>query len=149
MQKLTPLLLITAITAGLMAQPPFAEQNATYEKSVIMIRSVMQSHNPATPWKQNPMSEGIGSGFVIAGDRILTNAHNVSNYKYVQLKKQNQAKRYQAIVSFVGHDCDLAIIQPVEPGFFSDCIPLEFGSLPRSTPPYKPTVSPSAENTSP
>ena len=77
----------------------------TYSKSVVLIRGVHQDFNHITPWKQTAMSQGLGSGFIIEGNRILTNAHNVANYKYVELKKQNLAKRYPATVSFVGHDC--------------------------------------------
>ena len=58
------------------------------EKSVVMIRSATQDFDYVTPWKQTAMKQGIGSGFVIAGDRVLTNAHNVSNNKYLELKSR-------------------------------------------------------------
>ncbi|MHC4396413.1 MAG: S1C family serine protease [Planctomycetota bacterium] len=108
-----------------------AAEQQNLEKSVVMIRGVSQSFDYTTPWKQNPMQQGIGTGFVIAGKRILTNAHNVSNNKYLELKKENIAKRYRAKVAFVGHDCDLAVITVDDETFFDDTIPLELAGTPQ------------------
>ena len=100
------------------------------EKSVVMIRSVSQDFDYVTPWKQMTMGQGLGSGFIIEGNRILTNAHNVSNNKYIEVKKQNLAKRYPAIVTFIGHDCDLAVLTVRDENFFGDMVPLELGGIP-------------------
>jgi S1-C subfamily serine protease len=121
------------IVLGLWASAAWGVEEAdkvTYSQSVVMIRIVQQDFDYVTPWKQKAMAQGSGSGFVIGGNRILTNAHNVANYKYVELKKQNLAKRYPATVSFVGHDCDLAIITVPDAGFFDDTVALELGGLP-------------------
>ncbi|MBN2136578.1 MAG: trypsin-like peptidase domain-containing protein [Sedimentisphaerales bacterium] len=108
-----------------------ADEQLSFEKSVVLIRCVKQEYDYATPWKQNPMSQGVGSGFVIAGKRILTNAHNVSNARYIELRKENIARRYPAKVAFVGHDCDLAILQVEDETFFDGTIALEFAELPK------------------
>ncbi|MHC4926696.1 MAG: S1C family serine protease [Planctomycetota bacterium] len=109
---------------------PLEAQSETYEKSVVMIMAVHQEYNFATPWKKNPMGRGVGSGFVIDGNRIMTNAHNIANQRYIEVKKQNLARRYPAQVQFVGHDCDLAILTVNDPGFFSGTSPLPIGDLP-------------------
>jgi len=108
----------------------FGEKAQTYEESVVMILAVNQDYDFATPWKKGQMGRGTGSGFIIDGNRILTNAHNVANYRYLEVKKQNLAKRYPAQVQFVGHDCDLALITVADPEFFSGTVPLAFGALP-------------------
>jgi S1-C subfamily serine protease len=95
-----------------------------------MIRSFQQEFDYTTPWKQSNMSQGVGSGFVISGRRILTNAHNVSNNKYVEIRKEYLAKRFPAKVAYVGHDCDLAILTVDDETFFDDMAPLDFGTLP-------------------
>ena len=100
------------------------------EKSVVMIRGAGQEFDFVTPWKQKNMSQGIGSGFIIDANRILTNAHNVSNNKYLELQKEGVAKRYPAKVAFIGHDCDLAVIMPDDASFFDDTLALEFAELP-------------------
>ena len=109
----------------------FGEKPQTYEKSVVMILAVHQDYDFATPWKKGMMGQGVGSGFVIDGNRILTNAHNVANQRYIEVKKQNLAKRYPAQVQFVGHDCDLALVTVSDPAFFTDTLPLSFGPLPQ------------------
>ena len=101
-----------------------------FEKSVVLIQSVKQDFDYVTPWKQEAMRQGIGSGFVIAGKRILTNAHNVSNCKYVELRKENIARRYPARVAFIGHDCDLAVLTVDEESFFDGTVPLELAEIP-------------------
>ena len=54
-------------------------QEQSLEQSVVMIRAVSQDYDYSTPWKKQSMSQGSGTGFIVAGNRILTNAHNVSN----------------------------------------------------------------------
>lgn len=103
---------------------------AGMDRSVVMIRSVGQEFDYATPWKEKNMSQGVGSGFIIDANRILTNAHNVSNNKYLELQKEGVAKRYIARVAFIGHDCDLAVIEPDDMSFFDDTEPLELAELP-------------------
>ncbi len=107
------------------------EGEQTLERSVVMIRGVRQDFDHTTPWKQVPMSQGVGSGFVIEGNRILTNAHNVSNNKYIEIKKQHQAKRHLGRLEFIGHDCDLAIVTVDDGDFYADMQPLELGGLPK------------------
>ena len=123
-------LLVLTISAGSNAQPPSIFQSETYEQSVVMIMAVFQEYDFVTPWKKNPMGRGVGSGFIIEGNRILTNAHNVANQRYIEVKKQNFAQRYPAKVQFVGHDCDLAILTVEDAGFFGNTTPLEIGPLP-------------------
>ena len=132
MRYLKQILIAACLTASFAGSSP-AQQTSpgNLEKSVVMIRSVSQGFDHLMPWKQKQMSQGIGTGFVIEGNRILTNAHNVSNNKYLELKKANIAKRYPARAAFIGHDCDLAIIQVYDPTFFDDMIPLELAGIPK------------------
>lgn len=125
---------VTAVMVLMFTCNLYASQNneqQQFEKSVILIRSVHQDFDYVTPWKQKAMNQSIGSGFIIEGNRILTNAHNVSNIRYLELTKQNVAKRYPARVAFVGHDCDLATVTPEDTSFFDDTIALEIAGIPR------------------
>lgn len=111
--------------------PAAVAEQETLENSVVLILSVKQDYDYSTPWNQMGMSQGSGSGFVIDGKQILTNAHNVSNYRYVEVKKQNVAKRYPAQVTFIAHDCDLALLTLADETFFDDMVPLELGGIPK------------------
>jgi S1-C subfamily serine protease len=100
------------------------------EKSVVMIRSAGQEFDFVTPWKPKGMAQGVGSGFIIDGNIILTNAHNVSNNKYIELQKEGVAKRWPAMVGFIGHDCDLATLVVEDSSFFEDTISLKLAGIP-------------------
>jgi S1-C subfamily serine protease len=101
------------------------------EKSVFLIVTVHQEFNYVTPWKQENMSQSSGTCFVIANNIILTNAHNVSDCRFVELHKENLAKPFHARVVFVGHDCDLAVLTVEDKSFFDDTVPLEFSEIPK------------------
>jgi S1-C subfamily serine protease len=81
------------------------------------------------PWNAGMLGRGIGAGFVIDGNRIMTNAHVVSNSRYLTVERDGDPNKYQAKVLFVAHDCDLALIT-VDPTFFKNMLPLKFGGIP-------------------
>ncbi len=113
------------------AQDLPAEADVGLDSSVVMIRSVGQDFDYSAPWKQKMMTQGLGSGFVIEGGRVLTNAHNVSNNKYLELQKENVAKKYPAKVAFLAHDCDLALLTIDDPTFFDDTVALDLAGIPQ------------------
>ncbi len=100
------------------------------EDSVIKIYTTQAAPDYFTPWRLLTPRQSSGSGAVIEGNRILTNAHVVANASYVQAQKHNDPRRYQARVTFVSHEADLALITVDEPGFFSDLKALAIGDLP-------------------
>lgn len=77
------------------------------------------------------MQRTSGSGVIIPGKLILTNAHNVSDCRYLELRKENLAQRYAARILFVGHDCDLAVLTVDDPGFFEGMVPVALAGLPK------------------
>jgi len=120
-------LIVFAGTANVFAE---TGNGNTYDKSVIMVRCVQQQFDYSTPWKQLPMASGIGSGFIVGKGLILTNAHNIGNAKYIEIRKQDLSKRYPARVAFAGHDCDLAVLQVADMSFYDDMQSLEIGEIP-------------------
>ena len=83
------------------------------------------------PWQSEGIRPGVGSGAVIKGNRILTNAHVVADHTFIQVKKDSYPRKYTAKVVAIGHDCDLALLEVDAPGFFDGVTPLEFGGLPK------------------
>ncbi len=71
-----------------------------------------------------------GTGWVVSKDRILTNAHVVSNARFLTLEKENDPKKYIAEVEHVAHDCDLAILKVQDASFFQGTEPLDLGNIP-------------------
>ena len=111
--------------AGLAATPA-----SEMKKSVVRITVTEQEPNYKVPWVPGNIGGGVGAGFVIEGERILTNAHVVSNSRYLSVSKEDDPKQYQARVEFVAHDCDLAVIKIADPNFFKKTASLSFGGIP-------------------
>ncbi len=100
------------------------------DKSVVMIRSVRQDHDYVTPWKRDLMTQVVGSGLIVADKKILTNAHNVSNCRYVELAKETTSRRYPARILYIGHDCDLALLTVDDESFFEGTAALGLAGIP-------------------
>jgi S1-C subfamily serine protease len=102
----------------------------TLRHSVVRIYTVAQTPDYTAPWDPGSSQEGWGSGFIISGHRILTNAHVVSNGRFITLEKENDARRYEARVKFIAHDCDLAMLEVVDGAFFQGTSALRLGGVP-------------------
>src|SRR5262249_33858815 len=72
-----------------------------------------------------------GSGFVIKGKRVMTNAHVVSWGRQIIVRRYQDPRPYVAEVEYVGHDCDLAVLSVQDSRFFENLDPLELGELPK------------------
>ncbi len=99
-------------------------------QSLIRLTVAGQKPDYRIPWNPGRSSSGSGSGFVIGERRIMTNAHVISNSRFIELEKDGDPERYQARVKFVAHDCDLAILEVDDPNFFEGTQALEFGNIP-------------------
>ena len=97
-------------------------------KSLVRITNTSQEPNYRIPWTPGNMSGGTGAGFVISGKRILTNAHVVSNTRFLSLERENDPKRYIARVKHIAHDCDLAVLTVEDAKFFEGTAPLPFST---------------------
>ena len=117
-------LVLTVVLAGsgLAAEP---------ERSVIQIMTFSQQPVWDAPWRFDPVRRSSGSGFLIKGKRIMTNAHVVSWAKQILVHRYQDPRPYLARVKFIAHDCDLALLEVEDESFFSGLEPLKFGDLPK------------------
>lgn len=99
-------------------------------KSLVRITTTSQDPDYRVPWNPGNITVGIGAGFVIDGNRILTNAHVVSNGRLIVVEKENDPKEYIGKVEFIGSDCDLAIVKVQDSNFYKGTAPVHFGGLP-------------------
>jgi S1-C subfamily serine protease len=107
--------------------PP--QPNGPVQKSLVRITATEVAPDYRAPWNAGMLGRGIGAGFVIDGNRIMTNAHVVSNSRYLTVERDGDPNKYPAKVLFVAHDCDLALIT-VDPNFFKNMLPLKLGGIP-------------------
>ncbi|XP_020216973.1 protease Do-like 10, mitochondrial [Cajanus cajan] len=98
--------------------------------SVVKVFTVSCSPNYLLPWQNKSQRETTGSGFVILGRKILTNAHVVADHSFVLVRKHGCPTKYRAEVKAVGHECDLAILVIENEEFWDGMIPLELGDVP-------------------
>jgi S1-C subfamily serine protease len=112
--------------------PAHADAPPTGElrKSLVRITNTAQEPNYRVPWNPGDLGGGMGSGMVIDGARVLTNAHVVSNARFLSVERENDPKRYIAKVDHIAHDCDLAVLKVEDPKFFDGTVALQFGGIP-------------------
>ena len=120
--------------------PEGSEAEKALEKSVVQIFTSYQEPNWSSPWIFDMPRRASGTGFLIAGNRIMTNAHVVAWTTQLVIRKYHDPRPYFAKVEYVGHDVDLAVLKIVneETGdfdpsnsFYDGMQPLEFGMLPK------------------
>jgi len=104
--------------------------DATIKKALVKVYASHQLFNYASPWQYGQSFNSTATGFIIDGNKIITNAHAVLNSKFLQIRKEGDSKKYKAIVKFVSEDYDLALIDVEDKSFFSGTSSLKLGSLP-------------------
>src|SRR6266700_2399208 len=109
---------------------PPPQPNGPVQKSLVRITATEVAPDYRAPWNAGMLGRGIGAGFVIEGNRIMTNAHVVSNSRYLTVERDGDPNKYPAKVQFVANDCDLALITVDSPNFYKNMVPLKFGGIP-------------------
>ncbi|MFQ3224184.1 MAG: S1-C subfamily serine protease [Lentimonas sp.] len=104
---------------------------AAPEQAVVQIINFAQQPNWIEPWRSTRVAQYTGSGFVIDGERIMTNAHVVSWSKQILVRRHQDPKLYPAKIEYIGHDCDLAVLKVLDPAFYDGLEPLAIGTLPK------------------
>jgi S1-C subfamily serine protease len=117
------------ILFGIYGQILYAQDINSISRSIVKIYTVSKTPNYLEPWNST-VRRSSGSGSIIFGNRILTNAHVVANETFLEVKKYGDTKKYQAKVMFVSHDVDLALLEVKDKEFFKNTTPLPFGKLP-------------------
>lgn len=103
--------------------------SAQIEDAIVKIYVAYKKYDYFEPWNVS-VNRSVGSGVVIDGQRILTNAHVVANRTFIEVRRYGETKRYEARVEVVSHQSDLALLTIDDPAFFAGITPLEFGELP-------------------
>jgi S1-C subfamily serine protease len=108
-----------------------AVTGAEPERSVIQITTFSQQPAWDAPWRFDAVRKSSGSGLVVRGKRIMTNAHVLSWARQVLVRRFQDPRPYLARVVYIGHDCDLALLAVEDESFFDGLEPLELGDLPK------------------
>ena len=122
-------LILVAILVA--AFPGMSLAGSDVKDSMVKIYAVENRPDYDNPWNMKGPDAASGSGCVIEGNRILTNAHVVSDQTFIQVRLHGRSKKHPARVLAVSHEADLALLTVNEPSFFRGAKPLAFGQLPQ------------------
>lgn len=100
------------------------------KEAVVKIYTVSNPYNYHEPWQMWGQKTFHGSGCIISGKRILTNAHVIRDQTFIQVRRSGEAKKYTAELESIAHESDLAILKVKDESFFEGIEPVEIGDLP-------------------
>ncbi len=111
----------------------FAQQpGQDARQAIVKIYTTFALPSYYTPWNIGGPATRTGSGCIISGKRILTNAHVVGDETFIQVRRYGDAGKYRARVLFVSHAADLALLSVDNESFFDGIEPLELDGLPET-----------------
>jgi S1-C subfamily serine protease len=95
-----------------------ADATSAVENSVVKVYSTIRNPNAMQPGNKQPPVEATGSGVIIDGNRILTNAHVVAYASQVQIQANQAGDKVSARVVAFAPAVDLAVLQLDDDSFF-------------------------------
>lgn len=111
---------------------PAEVQSPDVANAVVKVFSTMRYPDVTRPWTKQQPSEATGSGVVIEGRRILTNAHVVLYASQVQVQANQAGDKISATVEAIAPGIDLAVLKLEDDSFFDTHAPIKrAGALPQ------------------
>ena len=98
------------------------------EDSVVKVFATSRQPDPLKPWAKQSPQEATGTGVVIEGRRILTNAHVVLYASQVQVQANQAGDKIFATVEALAPGIDLAVLKLDDDAFFDTHPPLKRAS---------------------
>ena len=117
---LSLLLLAVATSAAAAKAAPEETISHAAEAAVVKVFSTIRRPDVAKPWAKQAPLEATGSGVILAGHRILTNAHVVGYASQVQVQGNQSGDKVPATVEFIAPGIDLAVLKLEDESFFKD-----------------------------
>ena len=125
--------LLTPIVGVMVAYNVYAGPSEDHiREAIVKIYTVHNKPNYYNPWSTYGPRSSTGSGCVVKGKKILTNAHVVSDQTFIQVRRNGESKRVQAHLLAVSHEADLALLTVDDESFFDGVSPLPYGKMPRT-----------------
>lgn len=123
----------TKNAGSVVATTPSSEPTSTIahdaESAVVKVFATIRRPDLLKPWTKQSPAEVTGSGVVIEGHRILTNAHVVTYASQVQVQGNQAGDKVFATVVAIAPGIDLAVLQVDDKSFFDTRPPLPRASV--------------------
>ena len=117
--------LATLLVPSAIAQTAKPARATSIERSVIKIYTTARQPDHYRPWSKAAATESTGSGVVIEGNRILTNAHVVNYASKVEVQAREGGDKFVANVVAIARGIDLAVLELEDASFFKDRPPIK------------------------
>ncbi|HXV79852.1 MAG TPA: trypsin-like peptidase domain-containing protein [Candidatus Binatia bacterium] len=108
------------VLSSLIIQPSISNAQDTIRDLVVKIHAVQHTPNVLRPWTKHRPQQVKGSGVVIDGKRILTNAHVVRYASQIYVQPNQSADRIPARVEAMAPSMDLAVLKLDDESFFDN-----------------------------
>jgi len=99
--------------------------------AVVKVYAIHAEPNWSLPWQRKRQMPSTSTGFIVAGRRVLTNAHSVEFATVIKLKHRGADTKYVARVLSIGTECDLALLAVDDDQFWVGIEPIVLGNTPR------------------
>lgn len=87
---------------------------------MVKVHIVQHTYETLSPWNSDSQ-KGSGSGLIIDGNLILTNAHVAANATFLEVQRHGETKRHEAEVVYISHESDLALLRTKDPDYLQRC----------------------------
>ena len=114
-----------AAIASEQSRPAAGNSANPIEHSVVKVFVTTRLPDPFKPWTKQAPQETSGSGIIVEGKRILTNAHVVLYASQVQVQANQEGDKFSATVEAIAPGTDLAVLALEDETFFDTRLPLK------------------------
>lgn len=108
-----------------------ASTKANDKQFAVKIFTTASEYDYQSPWREPTIERWTGSGFVIDGHKIITNAHVAGGSIFLEVELANDSVKYPATLKAVSHECDLAMLEVDDPEFWKKTTALSLGNTPQ------------------
>jgi S1-C subfamily serine protease len=129
--KCTTALIVSALLLAAGACRADSKTESDIRRSVVRISASQRYPNLLKPWMKDNPREVAGTGVVLDGQRILTNAHLVTYAKQIYVEPYQSSDKLAATVERLAPGIDLAVLKVEDKTFWKNRPPLpEAAGLP-------------------
>jgi S1-C subfamily serine protease len=120
-------LVFAPLAKGAQINTDQSDASSIVEDSIVKVFSTMRFPDIAKPWSKQAPQDATGSGVIIGGHYILTNAHVVEYATQVEVQGNQAGDKISASVIALAPGIDLALLKLDDDSFFAKRQPLECG----------------------
>jgi S1-C subfamily serine protease len=117
-RNICAIVIVAVVVSALAAESVWAADGV--ESSVVKLLVTKRQPDFLKPWTKSAPEKVSGSGAVIDGKRILTNAHVVMHASEVFVQMRRGGDQLAAKVTAIGPGIDLALVELVDPSKLKD-----------------------------